>query len=51
MIKLEIQKNGCDLHKQKWDMKSKILGAKTLDELNIEIKFEMLDFRQHPKSI
>ena len=44
-IKLEIQKNGCNLYKQKWDMRSKILNAKTLDELNFEIKFEMLDFR------
>ena len=52
MIKLEIQKNGCNLYKQKWEMRSKILSAKTLDELNFEIKFEMLDFRQqHPKSI
>ena len=45
VIKLEIQKNGCNLYKQKWDMKSRILSAKTLDELNFEIKFEMLDFR------
>ena len=27
-------------------MKSRILNAKTLDELNFEIKFEMLDFFQ-----
>ena len=45
VIKLEIQKNGCNLCKQKWEMKSRILDAKTLDELNFEIKFEMLDFR------
>ena len=45
VIKLEIQKNGCNLYKQKWAMKSRILNAKTLDELNFEIKFEMLDFR------
>ena len=45
VIKLEIQKNGCNLYKQKYDMKSRILNAKTLDELNFEIKFEMLDFR------
>ena len=52
MIKREIQKNGCNLYKQKWTMKSRILNAKTLDELNFEIKFEMLDFRQqHPKSV
>ena len=44
MIKLEIQKNGCNLYKQNWEMRSKILNAKTLDELNFEIKFEMLDF-------
>lgn len=44
VIKLEIQKNGCNLYHQKWDMKSRILRAKTLDELNFEIKFEMLDF-------
>ena len=45
VIKLEIQKNGCNLYKQKWKMRSKILDAKSLDELNFEIKFEMLDFR------
>ena len=45
VIKLEIQKNGCNLYKQKWAMKSRILNAKSLDELNFEIKFEMLDFR------
>ena len=45
VIKLEIQKNGCNLYQQKWAMKSRILNAKTLDELNFEIKFEMLDFR------
>ena len=44
VIKLEIQKNGCNLYKQKWDMRSRILNAKTLDELNFEIKFEMKDF-------
>ena len=44
VIKLEIQKNGCNLYKQKWEMRSRILNAKTLDELNFEIKFEMLDF-------
>ena len=32
-------------------MKSRILNAKTLDELNFEIKFEMLDFRQQQKSV
>ena len=46
VIKLEIQKNGCNLYKQKWDMISKILSAKTLDDLNFEIKFNMLDFRE-----
>ena len=28
VIKLEIQKNGCNLYKQKWAMKSRILNAK-----------------------
>ena len=33
-------------------MRSRILNAKTLDELNFEIKFEMLDFmQQHPKLV
>ena len=45
VIKLEIQKNECNLYKQKWKMRSRILNAKTLDELNFEIKFEILDFR------
>ena len=45
VIKLEIQKNGCNLYKQKWDMRSKILGYKNIYELNFEVKFEMLDFR------
>ena len=45
VIKLEIQKNGCNLYKQKWDMKSKILGASSIDQLkDIKIIFEMMNF-------
>lgn len=45
VIKLEIQKNGCNLYKQKWDMKSRILSAKTKEDLDkIELKFSMKDF-------
>lgn len=45
VIKLEIQKNGCNLYKQKWDMKSRINACTTIEELNaIEIKFTMHDF-------
>ena len=45
VIKLEIQKNGCNLYKQKWDMKSRILGASSIDQLkDIKIIFEMMNF-------
>ena len=45
VIKLEIQKNGCNLYHQKWDMKSGINACTTIEELNaINIKFTMHDF-------
>lgn len=45
VIKLEIQKNGCNLYKQKWDMRSRILRASSTDQLReIKIIFEMMDF-------
>lgn len=45
VVKLEIQKNGCNLYKQKWDMKSRILGASSIDQLkDIKIIFEMMNF-------
>ena len=45
VIKLEIQKNGCNLYKQKWNMKSRILNASSIDQLkDIKIIFEMMDF-------
>lgn len=45
VIKLEIQKNGCNLYKQKWAYADKIKSCETNEELDaIEIKFEMLDF-------